>query len=269
MNQEHVFDKATALTPSENGKAWSGHIPASHENMVGPFGGAIAATLLNAVLQHPYRQGEPISLTVNFAAPIKDAPFEVTAQAVRNNKSTQHWTITMYQQEEVAVTGTALLAHRRETWSDTEAAPPEAPSPEQVPLLSTDNLPRWTHNYALRMLRGLVVAGSPEQTDSRSLLWVRDEPLRPLDWLSLTAICDTFFPRLFVRRQRIFPIGTVSMTTYFLTDGEALDRQGTGYLLAAAQANRFYNNYFDQSGTIWGRDGELLATTHQIVYFRD
>jgi len=32
---------------------------------------------------------------------------------------------------------------------------------------------------------------------------------------------------------------------------------------------RFGNGYFDQSAEIWGTDGALLATTHQLVYFKD
>ena len=38
--------------------------------MVGPYGGITAATVLNAVLQHPALLGEPVSLTVNFCAAV-------------------------------------------------------------------------------------------------------------------------------------------------------------------------------------------------------
>ncbi len=45
--------------------------------MVGPYGGITAATVLNAVLQHPALLGEPVSLTVNFCAAVADGAFEV------------------------------------------------------------------------------------------------------------------------------------------------------------------------------------------------
>src|SRR5699024_6572478 len=43
-----------------------------YNNMVGPFGGVTAATLLRSVLEHPERQGIPVSLTINYAAPVSD-----------------------------------------------------------------------------------------------------------------------------------------------------------------------------------------------------
>jgi len=39
-------------------------------------------------------------------------------------------------------------------------------------------------------------------------------------------------------------------------------------VLCTAHANRFSLGYFDQSAQLWTRDGALLATTHQIVYFK-
>ena len=45
-----------------------GHTSDAYWNMVGPFGGITAATALNAVLQHPALLGQPVALTVNYAA---------------------------------------------------------------------------------------------------------------------------------------------------------------------------------------------------------
>ena len=65
--------------------------------MVGPFGGITAATLLQAVMQHPDRLGEPLSLTVNYAGALARGPFTVQATPVRTNRSTQHWTLSILQ----------------------------------------------------------------------------------------------------------------------------------------------------------------------------
>ena len=46
-------------------------------NMVGPFGGITAATLLHAVQVQPDCHGQPVALTVNFAAPIADGEFDI------------------------------------------------------------------------------------------------------------------------------------------------------------------------------------------------
>ena len=43
-----------------------GHTSPAYANMVGPFGGISAAQMMNAVLLHPQRLGDPVSLTINF-----------------------------------------------------------------------------------------------------------------------------------------------------------------------------------------------------------
>jgi len=110
--------------------------------------------------------------------------------------------------------------------------------------------------------------GSAEVADSTSTLWVRDVPSRPLDFASLTAMCDIFYPRAFLRLGRVLPAGTVSMTVYFHADPETVAAQSDSPVLATARANRFEQGFFDQSAHLWGRDGILLATSHQIVYFK-
>ena len=66
----------------------------------------------------------------------------------------------------------------------------------------------------------------------------------------------------------MLPAGTISLTTYFHADQQQLDALGGDYVLASAHANRFSRGHFDQSAEVWSRDGALLATTHQIVYFK-
>ena len=52
----HIFDAAIALAPDGAGHS-SGHTHPAYGNMVGPFGGVIGASLLNAIMQHPQRLG--------------------------------------------------------------------------------------------------------------------------------------------------------------------------------------------------------------------
>ena len=67
----HVFDEAVALEPvGEN--LFRGRTHAAWANMVGPFGGITAATMLGAVLQHPEKHGDPLALTLNYAGPVAE-----------------------------------------------------------------------------------------------------------------------------------------------------------------------------------------------------
>jgi acyl-coenzyme A thioesterase PaaI-like protein len=92
----HAFDQAIAWSYRADG-SFAGHTSAAYANMVGPFGGISAAQMMNAVLLHPDRLGEPVSLTINFAAAWHHGPFTVQARAARTNRSTQHWIIEVLQ----------------------------------------------------------------------------------------------------------------------------------------------------------------------------
>ncbi|EMP56790.1 hypothetical protein MSNKSG1_05631 [Marinobacter santoriniensis NKSG1] len=265
----HPLDQATSLE-SLGDDRYRGRFPPSYFNMVGPFGGVIASTLLNAVLSHPKRHGDPVSMTINFAGPVDDTDYEILARPARTNRSTQHWTVELIQHGQPAITGTVFLAIRRDSWEGSDIQMPEVPEPAKVEVLDTTGYRPWMNNYEFRVVDGHFHpdGSAPAQRDSHSTLWMRDEPPRPLDFLSLMALSDCFFPRIFIRQQQRALVGTVSMTTYFHGDAESLRQQGSRPLLGVARAQRYFRGYFDQVGELWGEHGELLASTHQIVYFK-
>jgi len=97
------------------------------------------------------------------------------------------------------------------------------------------------------------------QPDAVSHMWVRDEPPWPLDFVSLAALSDSFFPRIFLRRHKYVAIGT----------GSELREQGDRHVFGNVRAVNYRNGYFDQSAEIWSADAQLLASTHQLVYYRE
>jgi len=278
-NNLHPFDEAIALRVSERQELPHEFIGSTHPayaNMVGPFGGTTAAQLLQSAVLHPERLGEPVALTVNFAAPVADGDIRLVARPVRTNRSTQHWVIEAHQtandSEGVVATGTAVFAVRRETWSDVEAVMPDnLPAPDAVPRMPVTGLPAFPQRYDMRFIEGAFPTAfdEQEQSHSRSTLWVRDEPERALDFASLAALSDSFFPRIYIRRRRRAMIGTVSLTTYFHADSALLAQVGTRHVLGVAKALNYRHGYFDQTGELWSPEGQLLASTHQLVYFKD
>jgi len=266
---DHAFDRAIALTAQPDG-SFLGHTSPAYGNMVGPYGGITAAQALNAVLCHPERRGDPVAFTVNYAAAVADGAFALHARPARTNRSTQHWLIEMRQDGQTVLTATAVTALRRETWSAAEHTIPDVPPPQHVPL--PENAPRveWVQRYEMRFVQGGPPAtwDAREESISRTQLWVRDNPPRPLDFASLAALADVFFPRIWRRRASRVPVGTVSMTVYFHADAPHLAASASGYLLGQAQAQAFRKGYFDQSAQLWNEAGELVVTTHQVVYYR-
>lgn len=277
MTTEHVFDKALALQHSDiRAGHFTGMTSPDYWNMVGPFGGMTAAIALQAVLQHPDLLGAPIALTVNFAAAIEAGAFDVQATPVRTNRSTQHWTVQITQAgidgaPQMTTTATVVTAARRDTWGGTDLAMPQVARPVDVtPMGAGPKGVAWLTQYDMR-----PVSGAPPSTwdgggdHSQTRLWVRDAQARALDFPSLAAMSDVFFPRVWLRRAKPVPAGTVSITTYFHTDAAQMAEVGSGYLLACAAGQQFRNGFFDQSAQLWSEAGVLLATSNQIVYFKE
>jgi acyl-CoA thioesterase len=262
------FDQAIALHSLSAGH-YSGNTYAAWMNMVGPFGGITAAVMLQAVMQHPDRLGNPVSLTVNFCAGVAEGAFEVTAKPARTNRSTQHWLIELTQGGEVAITATAVTAVRRSTFSSLESPIPKVAPAANVPPALTPKL-EWPKRYDMRpIVGGLSNVWDGKDGDTLTQVWVRDIQERVVDFVSLTALADTFFPRVFLRRAVFVPIGTVSITVYFHADTEELTAVGAGFVLGQAKAQCLFNGFFDQTAQLWSEAGTLLATTHQVVYYKE
>lgn len=265
---EHPFDEAIQFQRVAP-EVFRGKTSADWANMVGPFGGMTAAVLLRAIELHPERIGEPLALTVNFAAPIADGEFDVTTRSLRTNRSNQHWFVELSQDGSLTTSATAVFGKRRETWSDTERPMPSVPAPDELPERGLPPMIAWSRNYDMRFVDGAVPGTGAEPADSSTTtLWARDRHGRPLDFVALTAVSDIFYPRIYLRLGAPTPAGTISLTTYFHATGPELDSAGNDFVLGRASANRFSGGYFDQSAEIWSRSGTLLATTHQIVYFK-
>ena len=268
MNPPHPFDQAIHLHPQHPG-VWSGQTHPAYANMVGPFGGITAAQMLQAVLLHPQRLGDPVALTVNFCAALAYGAFEVHARAARTNRSTQHWVMEIQQQGQTMVTATAVTAIRRETWGVDEEAMPNCPPPENCPPPAALPPVAFAKAFEFRIIQGdLPRVWDGSGSGSLTQTWVRDHPPRPLDFAALASVADVFFPRVFIRRATLVPAGTVSLTVYFHANHSQLQQAGDGFLLGQARAQAFRNGFFDQTSQLWSSHGVLLASTHQIVYYK-
>ena len=271
----HPLDEALVLESGAPGH-YTGQTTQAYWNMVGPYGGLTAATALAAVLRHPDVLGEPVALTVNFAAAVIEGPFTVVATPARTNRSTQHWTVSVLQSPaeggdpQVTTTATVLMAERRETWSGADTPMPQVPPPAECALAPAIFPVQWLQRYEMRPVRGMLPGEwDGSERDSLTQLWMRVAPARALDFPALAALADVFFPRIWRRRALRVPAGTVSMTVYFHAGSELLARTGSGHLLGQARAQEFRNGFFDQTAQLWNEAGALLATTHQIVYYKE
>jgi acyl-Coa thioesterase superfamily protein/acyl-CoA thioesterase superfamily protein len=265
----HLFDEATRVTAGDS--RWQARTSHDYWAFVGPFGGFTAATILRALMQHPERAGDPIALTVNYCAPIAEGEFDLDVRLSKANRSSQHWSVELSQAGgEPATIATAVLAERRLSWSYQPAAFPGAVPFEQIkpyPSFASN----WIKQYDFRFIEGRPEIGGaigPAPASAYSKLWIADRVPRQIDALSLVAMSDAFFARIFHAKRELVPFGTVSLTTYFHASSEDLATEDITHVLGVADAKIFHRSYGDQSGELWSPNGRLLATTTQIAYFK-
>jgi acyl-CoA thioesterase len=266
----HLFDDATKVSAGDS--RWQGHTSQDYWAFVGPFGGATAATILRALIDHPQRSGDPLSLTVNFCAPVAQGAFDLDVRLVKANRSSQHWCVELSQGGgDVAALATAVFAERRPSWSHQPAEFPQAKPFEQIlpfPKIKTS----WANQYDFRFVEGYPDFSGAKKDDAPanafSKLWISDRVPRKIDALSLMSMSDAFFARIFHARRELVPFGTVSLTTYFHADAADLAAEDITRVLAVADAKIFHKSYGDQNAELWSPNGRLLATTTQIGYFK-
>jgi len=148
----HPFDDATRITAGDS--SWQGHTSDDYWAFVGPFGGATAATILRALIDHPQRAGDPLALTVNYCAPIAKGPFDLDVRLVKANRSSQHWSVELSQGGgEVATLATAVFAERRPSWSHQPVERPTAKPFEEIQPFPKIK-PTWANQYDFRFTEG-------------------------------------------------------------------------------------------------------------------
>jgi len=266
----HPLDAATALTNS--GDKLTGATSDAYWNFTGPFGGATAATLLKAAMDHPARQNLPLAMTINYCAPVAKGPFDISVSEKRTNRSTQHFAAEMKQGDDTIITSTLVFAARPEGFLHTSGDMPKVKFPEEIDPPKARAPLAWIDRFDMRFASGFPVMRKDDTLplgSARTEVWMRDEPRRKLDFVGLMNMSDAFFARPFHVLGRLIQVGTVSMTTYFHCDETDLAEVGDDYVLGIADASVFAKGYADQSAWLWSRQGKLLATSQQILYFRD
>jgi acyl-CoA thioesterase len=269
MTEPHPFDLATALEAFGEGQ-FNAATSKPYANMTGPFGGVTSASMLRAVLEDARRAGDPVSMTVNFCAALKDGAYTITTRLIRSGKYIQHWAIEVVQNDITCTTASVICGRRLAEFSHQSAQMPDVPPPRDCTPLTGNKPLGWLNRYDFRYVEGQPdFSGAATGLQSpKSVMWVRDAPDRALDYLSLAALSDSFILRLLHLRPKFVPMGTVSLTTHFMASGDEIAEQGSEHLLGVSDAMRFHGNFHDQHMQLFGKGGRLLASGSQIVWFK-
>jgi len=239
-------------------------------NLIGPFGGWIAAVLVHCVLSETAAVGAPLSLSLDFAGAMEPGPFAIGLRALRRNRSTSFWSAELTQIQKGAQVlcafATIVTAERRPTPQFLEVAPPAVQRPEELRRFEMPGALPFLQRLDFRFAEGTIF---PKLIDGATVTWMRALDAPAMDYETLAALCDAGIPQIFLRLKRRIPVSSVTLNAFFHADRAELDAAGNGFVLNACRMRRAAHGYFDASAQVWSERGDLLATTEQIVWFRE
>ena len=267
----HGFDRGLMLTPLSPDR-FQATADAAYAMRTGPYGGWVTALLLNAALTHSGIKGVPVSMTVNFFAPINPGTCRVAVEVQNTTRTLCFLKVDIIHgssdQESPAAGALIILGTRRGDLHIPQLTPPVdvTPADELESFTVPEGAPAVFHRYDIRYARGIPFAVNP---DSRTYIYARDRPDRPLDYLSLAALCDVSLPRLYFLRPVRLPFATITLTIHFQGVSEDVAAVGTGLVLIDSVARQVRAGFFDQVCHLWSPTGALLATSEQMVWYKD
>jgi len=264
----HALDASLDLQPvPETAGRFACRTSERYRNAIGPFGGWTAALLLQSVLRMPEVRGAPLALDALFMGAIDDGDLDVRVFALRQNRSVGFWRSEVWQGGRICAHAQVTTSTARRSVVLQDAHFPKVPPPAAVPLYDNPRTPvPWVDQYVFRPVSGLIFSRA-ETMDSQ--VWIRDAEPRPLDAVSLTAICDTPFPSPWIRLAAQLPVSTVAYSVYFRATAREYAEAGSGFCLLDTRASLARAGYFDQFTTVWSESGGLLAQTQQMLWLAD
>jgi acyl-CoA thioesterase len=266
IGQVGALENALAVRDGGPG-TWVACADERYQARYGMFGGWTAAVALRSVLQSADGQDTPAALTINYIDAI--APGTEIIMRVRQiggGRSVHHWQVdalTTPDERPVAV-ALVVLSERRPSDGMTQPSMPPVPAPEEVEEEWRPPI-RCGEQVLLRPIAGFPPFG---RHDTRSLAWVHETSGRRIDHVQLAFLSDAYPPRAFFWSDGPRTAATMSLSVYFHATRDEIASIGDDYVLNEATGTRGADSISGQQACLWSRNGTLLATTEQLVWYR-
>jgi acyl-coenzyme A thioesterase PaaI-like protein len=247
---------------------WTTHAAPEWRNPGGGLWGGYALGLcVRALEAEPDATGEALSMTLTYAVGLPSGDLDVRTRRLRQGGSIGVWEVEIRAQgvEEVGVHGMVTLARRPPTPPFAFASLPQAPPPEDLP---TPVHPAGLEHFGASAFERRTLEGFPPKPggDSRSLAWVR--PRRGAwDKALLAMVTDNSAPRAMYALDRVMTT-TLSLTVYLHARADELAALGDQFILVECEGRVGGGGASDERSSYWSRDGQLLATSEQLAWYR-
>jgi acyl-CoA thioesterase len=256
----------TAVAPGR----WTTVAASEWSNPGGGLWGGYAIGLCIRVLEaEPEAIGEPLSLTLTYAAGLPSGALDIRIRRLRQGGSVGVWEVEVLPagSDQVGVHAIVTMARRPRTPEFVFATMPEVPDPETLPSLQITGV--GTHYGASAFERRTLDGFPPKPSESsRSLAWVRSRR-GALDKALLGMITDNSPPRAMYALGPTAMTTTLSLTAYLHATAEEVAEVGDDYILIECEGRVGGGGASDERSSYWRRDGKLLATSEQLAWYRE
>lgn len=249
---------------------WTTEAGPEWRNPNGPlWGGYSIGLCLAVVAAEPEARGEPLSITLTYVAGLSAGTVEVRTRRLRQGGSIGVWEVELRPAgaTEVSVHAIVTMARRPATPSFAFAQMPDASDPEGLPLQPR---PGGSQHFGSRAFERRTSETFPIQpaASSRSTAWVRPK-LGPWNKTLLGMLTDSSPPRAFYALGHTVMTTTVTLTIYLHATAEEVAAAGEDYLLVEYEGRVGGGGATDERSSYWRRDGKLLATSEQLLWYRE
>src|SRR3954447_4065298 len=264
------FDRDTSVSEIEAG-VFEGHVNRDWWIVFGPNGGFLAAMLVRAMaaaVDDPPRA--PRSLTIHYTTAPAEGSVRIATTIERAGRSLT--TVSARMEQAGRLIALAIGAFSRERIAAvefSEAAAPEVPAPEAVPLMTMAGTPPpFTRQWEIRPAIGTPpFSGSGGSTLTGG--WIR--PLNmvgdgspgpdPIDAALVAQLADAWLPAVFTRLTEPNAVPTIDLTIHFRADLPL----PADYVLVTFESRLSQGGFVEEDGAIWTRDGRLVAHSRQLA----
>lgn len=262
-------DDLFALTAVGPGR-WTTQAGPEWKNPNGPlWGGYPIGLCVKVMAAEPEATGEPLSITLTYVAALTEGEIEVRTRRLRQGGSIGVWEVDLRPAgvDHASVHAIVTMAKRPATPPFSFAQMPDAPDPDSLPPLVLPGGPRHfgAHAFERRTTERFPIQPS---ASSYTTAWVRPR-LGPWDKALLGMLTDNSPPRAFYAFGHAVMTTTLSLTVYLHATAEEVAQAGDDYLLVQCEGRVGGGGASDERSSYWRRDGKLLATSEQLVWYRE
>lgn len=231
----------------------------------GLWGGFTAGVCVRVAEVESRAAGEPLSITLSYVSTLYPGELDVRALCLRQGRSVGVWEVEIRQDPSgsVGVHAIITVARRPPTQPFGFVHMPAAPPPEEWPIQERNVDHRGDASFEWRTPQPHFPAAGDA---ARSVAWVR--PRHGVwDKAVLTMLTDNSVPRAMYALGPEIGQATLSLTAYLHATAAQLAAIRDDFVLVEYHGRVGGGGASDDYSRYWSRDGTLLATSEQLVWY--